>query len=47
MKFTKNGVVYEVRDQAHIDCFRAKGWKEVEKAQETPKEVELPVKQKR
>lgn len=29
MKFTKNGVTYDVRDQAHIDCFRAKGWEEV------------------
>ena len=34
MKFQKNGVVYEVRDSAHIDCFRSKGWDEI---QETPK----------
>lgn len=29
MKFEKNGVVYDVTDKAHIDCFRAKGWVEV------------------
>lgn len=29
MLFTKDGVTYEVKDKAHIDCFRAKGWKEV------------------
>ena len=30
MKFTNGKQTYEVSDQAHIDCFKAKGWKEVE-----------------
>ena len=29
MVFEKNGVKYTVTDKAHIDCFKAKGWKEV------------------
>ena len=29
MKFTNGTQTYEVTDQAHIDCFIAKGWAEV------------------
>ena len=29
MKFTNGTQTYEVTDQAHIDCFKAKGWTEV------------------
>ena len=29
MKFTNGIQTYEVTDQAHIDCFIAKGWTEV------------------
>ena len=29
MKFTNGIQTYEVTDQAHIDCFKAKGWMEV------------------
>ena len=29
MKFTNGIQTYEVTDQAHIDCFKAKGWTEV------------------
>ena len=29
MKFTNGTQTYEVTDQAHIDCFIAKGWTEV------------------
>ncbi len=35
MIFEKDGVQYNVTDPAHIDCFRAKGWREVK--QEKPK----------
>lgn len=34
MKFTKDGVTYGVKDPAHIDCFKAKGWTVVEEAPE-------------
>lgn len=40
MKFTKDGVTYEVRDQAHIDCFKAKGWKPVEENAPAVKQAE-------
>lgn len=37
MTFEKDGVKYDLRDQAHIDCFRAKGWRECTEPTE-PKE---------
>lgn len=35
MKFEKDGVVYEVTDKTHIDCFKAKGWNVVGGQDET------------
>ena len=37
MTFEKDGVKYDLKDQAHIDCFRAKGWKECTEPKEKPK----------
>ncbi|MGN0683752.1 MAG: hypothetical protein ACI4JY_08760 [Oscillospiraceae bacterium] len=36
MKFTNGEQTFNVTDKAHIDCFRAKGWTEVE---EKPKKA--------
>lgn len=39
MKFEKDGVVYEVKDPVHIDCFRAKGWTEVPETEKETKKT--------
>lgn len=38
MKFSDGTRTFEVTDQAHIDCFRAKGWQEVRPDPEPKKE---------
>lgn len=47
MLFEKNGVRFEVTDKAHIDCFKAKGWKAVEKKVNEPTIEEKPQKRGR
>lgn len=39
MKFTKDGMTYDVKDPAHIDCFKAKGWEEVKDTPVTAKKA--------
>ena len=36
MKFTNGQQTYEVNETAHIDCFKAKGWKEVTEQPKKP-----------
>ena len=46
MKFTDGSRIFEVTDQAHIDCFRAKGWQEVRPETEPKKETAKKLKPK-
>lgn len=39
MTFEKDGVKYDLKDQAHIDCFLAKGWKECPEPKEKPTKI--------
>lgn len=41
MKFQKDGIVYDVTDKAHIDCFKAKGWEMVKEQKEQTEEQKL------
>lgn len=44
MIFEKNGVKYDVTDPAHIDCFKAKGWKQCIEKKPKPTVKEKPKK---
>jgi hypothetical protein len=44
VRFTNGVDTYDVTDPAHIDCFRAKGWKMVDVPDKTKSEVKTPAK---